>query len=120
VVLTLVILVIGVRENTDTIRATAAAESRDSLSSLDDLIVTPDDDILDVLGRVTDREVNWADLTSTEQLRMGSLVRAFLRRAIAQFFRYRNGLLDEDAWRTVLARVVTNLQSPSFAEVWEI
>ena len=120
VVVTLVLLIVGVRDNTATLRATAAAASRDSLSSFSDQMLLLDDDRLDLITRSVDPAAQWQDFTQAEQLWLETFQRSFFRRVEAQFFQFRNGLLDEDAWDTVRHRVLINIGPPIHRQMWEV
>ena len=119
VVLTLVILVLGVRENTTTLRATAAAISRDSLASLNDQGIALTQDKLALIERVRDPTTSLEDLTYAERLWLQLFQRAFLQRVEAQYFRYVNGMLDDDIWQTVRFRGWRNITASTVnQELW--
>ena len=59
------------------------------------------------------------DFSELEMMYLKIAQRQFFRRAEAQYFRYRNGLLDEAAWHTVRHRVWLNLQSPVESAMWQ-
>ena len=119
VVLTLVILIHGIRENTATVRATAAATSRDSLASFNDLGLMLSSENFSLLARTMDPTLAMDELTGAEQFWLSLFQRAFIQRAEAQYFRYRNGLLDDDAWQTVRHRVWRNINiSDAYRETW--
>ena len=119
VAVTLVVLVIGVKENTAALRATAAATSRDSLSSFSDLMLVLGTDRLELLARSVDAAAQLKDFTDTEQMWIEAFQRSFFRRVEAQYFQFRNGLMDEDAWQTVRHRVLVNTYPPVHREIWE-
>lgn len=120
VVVTLVLLIIGVKENTAALRATAAATSRESLSSFSDRMLMFDADRLGLITRSIDPAAQWQDFTQAEQLWLETFQRSFFRRVEAQYFQFRNGLLDEDAWDTVRRRVVINIGPPIHRQIWEV
>ena len=119
VVITLAILVAGVRENTATLRASAAATSRDSLAGMSDAMLALDDEDLKLLLRSQEPSSKLEDFDDLEDFKLMTIQRAFFRRAEAQYFRYRNGLLDEDAWQTVRNRVWANIQGPVDLALWQ-
>ena len=119
VVITLGLLIVSVRENTAVLKATAAAESRDSLASSDDLHLTLGDEHLLLLMRSNNPSSKPEDFSRLEMNHLLLSQRGFFRRAEAQYFRYRNGLLDEDAWQTVRYRVWANIQTPVTMAMWK-
>jgi hypothetical protein len=119
VLITLIILVLSVRENTATVRATAAAASRDALASMNDQDLLLTDDDIRLLVSSTHAETRWQDLDEVEQFKLKSAQRSFFRRAEAQYFRYRHGLLDDDAWQTVRHRVWLHIETPVQKAIWE-
>lgn len=112
VVTTLGLLIASVRENTAVMRATAAAESRDSLASMNDLDLMLGEKHIEMMLRFVDPTAKFEDFTEAEKFYLWTSQRRFFRRAEAQYFRYRNGLLDEDAWQTVRNRVWTKHARP--------
>ena len=118
VVTTLGLLIASVRENTAVMRATAAAESRDSLASMNDLDLMLGEKHIEMMLRFVDPTAKFEDFTEAEKFYLWTSQRRFFRRAEAQYFRYRNGLLDEDAWQTVRNRVWTNMQGPVPSAIW--
>jgi len=120
VVITLLILVFEIRGNTDAMRATAAAASRDSLASSSDLILGFDDKTMKLMVDSTAPAATLKKLSAGERIRIKSMERSFFRRAEAQYFRYQMGLLDHEAWRTVRSRVVRNLRAPLWREIWDL
>ncbi len=119
VVVSILFLAYEIRENTEVMRATAAAESRDSLASSSDLILNFNNEMLDLMARTSQRTVSLDDLSAQDRFRMMSFQRSFFRRAEAQFFRYQAGLLDEEVWGTVRNRVVFNIANPVWREIWD-
>lgn len=118
VVISLGLLIVSVRENTAVLRATAAAESRDSLADQTDLDLTLGDEHIRLLMRSNNPTSKLEDFTALEMNHLRLSQRGFFRRAEAQYFRYRNGLLDDDAWQTVRHRVWRNIQSPVTKAIW--
>ncbi len=119
VVVTLIVLIGQVSENTAAVRAASAAASRDSLAEMTDQTLSYSDELLELMVRATDPALTLDDFSEVERLRLHSNQRSFFRRAEAQYFRYRSKLLDEDAWITVRNRVVANIESPVDHEIWE-
>jgi len=107
-----------VRENTAVLRATAASESRDSLATMNDWALMLGEKHFALMVRTQDPSARLADFTDSEQIYLKTAQRSFFRRAEAQYFRYRNGLLDEDAWQTVRYRVWYNIQGPVDSALW--
>lgn len=120
VVVSILFLAYQIRENTEVIRATAAAESRDSLASSSDLILFFDDKMMDLMARTTREPVRFNELSLQDRYRMMSFQRSFFRRAEAQYFRFQAGLLDEEVWHTVRNRVVINLAFPVWMDIWNL
>ncbi len=118
VVVTLGLLIASVRENTAVLRATAAAESRDSLASMNDLDLMLGEGHLKLILRSQEPTSRLEDFSEFEMEYLRTVQRSFFRRAEAQYFRYRTGLLDEDAWQTVRHRVRLNIQSPIETAIW--
>jgi hypothetical protein len=118
VVISLALLVASVRENTAILKATSAAASRDSLATMNDWALMLGEKHFDLILRSEDGAARLNDFTETEQLYLVTAQRSFFRRAEAQYFRYRNGLLDEDAWQTVRHRVWYNIKSPVDRDMW--
>jgi hypothetical protein len=118
VVVTLVILIMSVRENTAVLRATAGAESRETLARMSDVDLMLGQPHMALLLRSQQPTLKPDDFTEVEMMHLTTAQRAFFRRAEAQYFRYRNGLLDEDAWQTVRHRVWVNIQSPTEVAIW--
>jgi len=119
VVVTLVVLIASVRENTAAMQAAAAASSRDSMVSMNDLFLTLDDDDLNLFLAAAQSDSSLDGFSELEQFKLLVQQRSFFRRAEAQYFRYRNGLLDDDAWQTTLFRVWANIQPPAERALWE-
>jgi hypothetical protein len=120
VVVSILFLAYEIRENTEVMRATAAAESRDSLASSSDLILNFNNEMLDLMARSSQRPSALKDLSAQDRFRMMSFQRSIFRRAEAQFFRYQAGLLDEEVWGTVRNRVVLNIANPLWREIWDL
>lgn len=120
VVATLIVLIFNIQENTETMRATAAAASRESLADISDLMLELDHDLFELIVRSGDPSSIREDFINSEFFRLVALQRALFRRAEAQYFRYRNGMLDEDAWRTVVHRVWFNISIPVQQEIWNL
>jgi hypothetical protein len=118
VAVTLVILFFGVRQDTATLIVAAAATSRDNLASIGDQALALSEDNFALLVRSIEPTTKWEDLTAAEQFWLRTFQRAFLQRAEAQYFRFRNGLLENDAWQTVRFRVWTNVNIPAWREIW--
>ena len=118
VVITLGLLVISVRENTAVLRASAAAESRDSLATMNDWSLMLGEKHFALLLRSGEPSARPEDFTEVENRYLLTAQRAFFRRAEAQYFRYRDGLLEEDAWQTVRHRVWVNIQPPFYSAMW--
>ena len=119
VVVSILFLAYEIRENTAVLRTTAAADSRDSLASSSDVVLSFNDSMLELVARTSQGGVSMADLSFQDQIRIGSWQRSFFRRAEAQYFRYQSDLLDEEVWATVRNRVVLNLRNPLWMEIWE-
>ena len=120
VVVTLVVLVIGIRENTATVRATAAATSRDNLANFNEQALALSGENFELIARTFEPTTTWEDFTSSEQLWLQLFQRAFVQRTEAQYFRYRDGLLEEDAWETVRYRAWQNISGPVWDEIWQL
>lgn len=119
VVVSVLFLAYQVRENTEMMRITAAAESRDSLAHTSDLILNFRPELLELMERSFSAETSVNDLNWADQVLMMSFQRSFVRRAEAQFFRYQAGLLDQDVWETVRGRVILNMGSRVWREIWK-
>lgn len=119
VVITLALLIVSVRDNTAVLKATSAAESRDSLAAMNDWHLMLGEKHFALMLRASVPEARPEDFTDAERLYLTTVQRSFFRRAEAQYFRYRNGLLDEDAWQTVRQRVSYNLHSPIDLASWQ-
>ncbi len=119
VVITLAILIVEVRDNTSAIKANAAATTRDSLASSNDLVMQLDTDYLALVMRSNRAGLDLSDFEGIERFRIIVFQRSFFRRAEAQFFAYRAGLLEENVWETVRGRVIANLTSPVWVEIWK-
>lgn len=90
-----------------------------TLASLNDLGVSLSEDKLALLIHAQEPATEWGDFTLAEQFWLRSFQRSFLQRVEAQYFRFRNGMLDEDAWKTVRYRAWANITaSASSREVW--
>lgn len=118
VVISILFLAYEIRDNTQVMRITAAAESRDSLATSSDLVLQFDAYMLDLIEQVMIDPVPLAELSPQDRVRMSSFQRSFFRRAEAQFFRYQAGLLDEEVWLTVRNRVILNLRNSLWMEIW--
>lgn len=118
VVISLALLISSIRENTAVLRATAAADSRDSLASMNDLDLQLGEKHFDLILRSGQPSARPGDFSELELAYLKTSQRSFFRRAEAQYFRYRNGLLDDDAWQTVRYRVWLNIQSPVESAIW--
>jgi hypothetical protein len=86
---------------------------------MNDLLLTLDDDDLNLFLVAGQADSSLDEFSDLEQFKLLIQQRSFFRRAEAQYFRYRNGLLDEDAWQTTLSRVHANIQSPADRALWE-
>ena len=76
------------------------------------------EDHLELILRSQQPTARPEDFSEFEMAYLKTVQRTFFRRAEAQYFRYRNGLLDEDAWQTVRHRVRLNIQSPIETAIW--
>lgn len=106
VVVSILFLAYQVRENTSVLRTTAAAESRDSLASSNDIVLSFSDSMLDLIARTSESGMSLSNLDVQDQVRISSWQRSFFRRAEAQYFRYSASLLEEEVWATVRNRVI--------------
>ncbi len=119
VVISILFLAYEIRDNTQVMRITAAAESRDSLATSSDLVLQFDAYMLDLIEQAMIDPVPLTELSPQDRVRMSSFQRSFFRRAEAQFFRYQAGLLDEEVWLTVRNRVIFNLRNSLWMEIWK-
>ena len=119
ILITLLILVVEVRENSALLRATAAAENRNSFAYSSEWTANLSDKTLEAFLIAQRPDAVRDDLSDVEFYRVALGFRAFLRRAEASYFMYRNGLLEEDIWRSIRSRAANNSDSGIIKLIWE-
>lgn len=116
VVLSLVALILEMRQNTKTMRATAVWDSQMSFASINETLA----------GGGTLSDLAFRALTSPESLTpyerhlWHRYMRAVFQRVEAQFALYRNGILDAEVWELRRNYTKSLLSNPLVAEVWRL
>ena len=123
VVLTLVYLANQVRyskealsENTNSVRAAAAAATQESLATLNELLAS-DSDLAKLYSRMVDQG-SLDGFAGDERLRFIGLMRANAQRFESMFFRFEAGLLHERIWNVRRTWFAGWLQTPGVAQWW--
>ncbi|WOJ92146.1 hypothetical protein R0135_10135 [Congregibacter variabilis] len=119
ILVTLLILVIEVRENSALLRATAAADNRISFAHSSEWTAELSDKTLESLIIAQQPDAVSDDLSDVERYRVVLTFRAFLRRAEASFFMYRNGLLEEGVWHSIRSRAAESIEVGLPRKIWE-
>ena len=96
VVVTLIVLIIGVRENTDTVRASAYSSNLQSINQLQAEILS-DPDAVRVYTAFIDEDTSGLD--DEDRMRLTLILLSNFRSYESAYFSERYGLLGEEEWR---------------------
>jgi hypothetical protein len=96
VVVTLIVLIVGVRENTDIVRASAYSDNLQSISDLQAVILS-DPDALRVYTGFINGDVSGLD--DEDRMRLLLILLSMARSYESAYFAERYGLLGEQEWR---------------------
>ena len=118
VVVSLLYLAFELRANTRTARAAAAAQSQDSLASINDLLAS-EADLAKLVASAAERG-SLEGLAPEEAFRLNMLLRANLQRFESMYFLYEAGLLEERVWAVRRYWMAGFLKTPMVAEWWNV
>jgi hypothetical protein len=107
VIVTLVVLILGVRENTEVVRASAYANSQDSFSELQ-LTMLTDPDSLRAWNAFLERDTSGFD--QLDHMRVNSIVLILFRTFETAYFSERYGLIGEEEWRRLDRNICGNFR----------
>lgn len=117
VIATLLFLALEVRSNSRILRANAKSAGMESFARYNEMAAT-DPLLAPIVQRVL--QGDGAPLDEVEQLRFTLAVRALIQRMEAQYFQYREGLVDEDYWTQRRVWLKGYLDQPALREWWTL
>jgi len=116
VVISLLYVAFELRTNTRVVRASSAAQSQDSLASINDLVATAPE-LAELYARAASQGT-LAGLEQHEVLRVTTFLRANMQRFESMYFRYEAGLLDARVWEVRRDWLAGFVKTPLVAEWW--
>ena len=118
VLISLVYLVLEVRRNTKSVRASSAWNADVALSTLNEGIAQ-NPQLSELCVRAMSPETKPEDFTSEEYAQIFFIVRAVLQKYQAQWALWREGTLSEDMWQNRRAWAKAFISLPIPAKLWE-
>ena len=113
IVLTLIVLIVETRGNTDELRAATLANIAARTQAFP-LAVMTNPEFADVFTRLN----TGADLSATDRTHIVGMVITATKIAEESFLAFRDGRLDEEIWLTRLAFAVNVVQSELARSIW--
>ena len=111
IVITLIYLTIQTKQNTDAIRANAS-----------DTLINTDLQLIQDITTNPEISLNMTkdELTEAEMQQLVNWIVGLIRTREHQWFQYKNGVLDEENWRSYLSALQINLASSRTRYIWNL
>jgi hypothetical protein len=117
VLVTLVYLAVGLRENTKILRADATTATYLNWSAFNEFLSQHPDRLL--FGRAFDQQEVWGNFEPIEQLTLSCLGRAMIQKFSSVFYQHEAGILDAEVWRQNSIWCHSFLEYPVWRDFWE-
>ena len=116
---TLLYVVIELRLNTRTARASAASQSNQDWASLNETIIA-DPELIKLGDKIFDSKCDVASLSPAEKSRANYLFRAIMQIMESQYFLHEAGVLPKSVWENRRVFQRSYLDLPAWRDWWEV